>query len=297
MTSSLPNEPLWPRAGRSGISAADDVVVELRRARRERRWPTSVARRRRAARRVARSRPAGAQARGPSRVGRLGSVRGELPAPPASADRPQTLDPGEDAPLALVEPLLDVGREDVPAAGRPHAERDRDRVVRFVRDRDGDPLHPELLGAGGGPAVKPDRGLAGRHPLDLDVTPADPADAEAEDLRDRLLGRPPAGHRLGPTADVALFRFGQDPLGEARPELVERGPDAGHLDDVDAELGRPGRDETRGRIASDGSTAGMDPLLDRDRLGQVARLVDVRAARDRDVIREQLERDDRQDRR
>src|SRR5688500_6630662 len=38
------------------------------------------------------------------------------------------------------------------------------------------------------------------------------------------------------------------------------------------------------------------PLLDRDRLRQVARLVDVGAPRERDVVGEQLERDDRQDR-
>ena len=37
-------------------------------------------------------------------------------------------------------------------------------------------------------------------------------------------------------------------------------------------------------------------LLDRDRLGEVARLVDVRAAGDRHVVGEQLERDDREDR-
>ena len=37
-------------------------------------------------------------------------------------------------------------------------------------------------------------------------------------------------------------------------------------------------------------------LLDRDRLGEVARLVDVRAARHRDLVGEQLERQDRDDR-
>ena len=167
------------------------------------------------------------------------------PAPPATADCPEALDPRQDAPFTLVEAVLDVGREDVPPAGHPHAERDGHRVVRFVGDRDGDPLHPELLGSRGGAPMQPDRRLAGRQPLDLDVAPADPPDAEAEDLGDRFLGRPPAGHRLGPAAHVALFRFGQDALRETRPELLERGPDAGDADDVDAELGRPGRGETR----------------------------------------------------
>src|SRR6478672_588826 len=40
----------------------------------------------------------------------------------------------------------------------------------------------------------------------------------------------------------------------------------------------------------------MAALFDRDRLGEVARLVDVRAPSDRDVVREELERDDREDR-
>jgi hypothetical protein len=61
----------------------------------------------------------------------------------------QPLDAGEDAPLAVVEPLLDVGREEIAPAGGPDAERHRDGVVRLVADRDGDPAHPELLGAGG----------------------------------------------------------------------------------------------------------------------------------------------------
>ena len=74
------------------------------------------------------------------------------------------------------------GGKTIAAAGGPDPERDRDRVVGFVGDRDGDPLHPELLGPGRGAAVEPDRGLAGRHPLDLDVAPADAPDAEPEDL-------------------------------------------------------------------------------------------------------------------
>ena len=43
-------------------------------------------------------------------------------------------------------------------------------------------------------------------------------------------------------------------------------------------------------------TFGDRRLLDRDRLGQVTRLVHVRAARDGDMVGEQLERDDGEDR-
>ena len=146
------------------------------------------------------------------------------------------------------------GGKTIAAAGRPDPERDRHRVVRFVRDRDGDPLHPELFGASRGAAVEPDGGLPGRHPLDLDVAPADAADAEPEDLRDGLLGRPAAGHRLGPAADVALLRLGQHPPGEARPEPLERRPDPIDLDDVDPELGRPGRERGRRAIGAAYST-------------------------------------------
>ena len=92
--------------------------------------------------------------------------------------------------------------------------------------------------------------LAGRQPLDLDVAPADAPDAEAEHLRDGLLGGPAAGHRLGPAADVALLVRGEDALRESVAEPVERRGDPVDLDDVDAELGRARRDEARrqGRI-------------------------------------------------
>jgi hypothetical protein len=128
------------------------------------------------------------------------------------------------------------------SGGSPDPERDRDRVVRLVGDRHRDPVHPELPGTRLGTTVEPDRGLAGRQPLDLDVAPADAPDAEPEDLADRLLGRPAAGHRLRPVAHVAPLRVGQDPPGEAIAEPLERRADPIDLDDVDPEFGRPRRD-------------------------------------------------------
>ena len=259
MTSSLPNEPLWPRAGRSGTSGADDVVVELASPR-----PGTALRRigRHAAsrvRRAARSRPVRAQAPDRLRVARLR----ERPwrsasAPPATADAAEALDPGEDPPLALVEAVLDVGREDEPAAGRPDAERDRHRVVRFVADRDRDPLHAELLGPRGGPPVQADGRLAGRQPLDLDVAPADAPDAEAEHLGDGLLGRPAAGHRLGPVADVAL-------LASVRTRFEKRAPNRSSAARIRSTLMMsipssvvPAGTRPGGRtLAADGSTAGI----------------------------------------
>src|SRR6187551_605467 len=132
MTSSFPNEPLWPRAGRSGISAptmsSSSFVAPAGNA-----LAASVPSPSRGASR--RPKPTGRRSgTGPSRVDRPGSIRGELPRSPGLGRRPEALDPGQDATLTLVETLLDVGREDVPAAGHPHPERDRHRVVRFVRD-------------------------------------------------------------------------------------------------------------------------------------------------------------------
>ena len=90
-----------------------------------------------------------------------------------------------------------------------------------------DPVHAELLGARRGPAVEADRRLAGRQPLDLDVAPADAADAEPEDLADGLLRGPAAGERLGPVADVALLARRQDALREPLPELARSPPGSG----------------------------------------------------------------------
>ena len=117
---------------------------------------------------------------------------------------------GQDASLAVIEALLDVQREEVPAAGRTDAERNGHCVVRLVADRDRDPLHAELAGPRGRPAVQADGRLSGWQPLDLDLTPADAADAEAQNLGHRLLGRPSPGHRFGPIPHVALLRRGEN---------------------------------------------------------------------------------------
>src|SRR6476646_7234689 len=235
MTRSLPNEPLWARTFRSGMSVATmssssfvapagngtdaGVAGPLTGASR---WP----------------KPTGLRS-GTLRllIDRDWSIRRERVGPAGHGGGPKPLDAGENPPPPLIETLLDVEREDVAPARRSDPERDRHRVVRLVADRHGDALHAELLGPVGGAAVESDGRLPGRQPLDLDVTPADPADAESEHLRDGLLGRPSAGHRLGPPADVASFRFGQDALGEALAEALQRRADAIDLDDVDPEFG------------------------------------------------------------
>ena len=124
------------------------------------------------------------------------------------------------------------------AAGGANPERDGHGVVALVADRDGDAAHAQLLGAPGGSSMELHGRRAGRQPQDLDLGPADATDAQAEDLRHGLLGRPAAGEVLGPVADVALLVLGQDALRKAIAVLLERRGDALDLDDVDAQLGR-----------------------------------------------------------
>ena len=238
--------PCGRAVGRSGSSAAAIASSSGRRPGRQR-LPSSAPRRRPSASR--RPNPTGvAQPRSPS--GRSAARR-----PPALGARrlgqlAQPLHPGEDPPLAIVEPLLDVGREEVSAAGRPDAERDRDRVVGFVGDRHRDPAHAELLGPRRGAAVEADGRLAGRQPLDLDVAPADAADAEPEDLATRPPS-PPSGRR---TSRAGRGRSAARPAVRTRfenrvAEALERRPDPLDLDDVDAELRgarrAPGRGSAR----------------------------------------------------
>src|SRR5829696_6831407 len=110
MTRTLPKVPLWPRAGRSGRSA----VAAL----------SSMAGGPDAA-------PAScvpwASCR-PKPRGRFSGIRvlGRRRLAGLVGQRSEPLHPGEEALLAVVEPLLDVEREDVPPAGRADAERDRD---------------------------------------------------------------------------------------------------------------------------------------------------------------------------
>ena len=233
-TSSLPNEPLWPRAGRSGSRAAARSSSSSTTPA----WRAAARRRRSGGVAPAESdRPL--RHRAPPRRGRGASLaRAAARRPPRLAQPPHA---GEDAPLAVVEARLDVGREEEPAASRPDAERDRDRVVRLVADRDRDPVHAQLLGPGRGAAVEADRRLAGGQPLDLDVAPADAADAQPEDLATRPPW-PPSGRpwsRAGRARSAARRR--QDPLRNRSPNLRERAADALDLDDVDAQLGRARR--------------------------------------------------------
>ena len=146
--------------------------------------------------------------------------------------------PGQDLPLPVVQARLDVHGEHEGAALGPDAERDGHRVVALVADGHGDAAHAQLVGATQGAVVQPHRRLAGRQAHDLDLAPADPPDAQSEDLAHRLLGRPPAGQVLRPVAHVGSLGVGQDALREPLAEARQRLADAIHLDDVDAQLGR-----------------------------------------------------------
>src|SRR5258706_3067642 len=156
----------------------------------------------------------------------------------AGVDRiAKSLQPGQDPALAVVETLLDVEREQVAAPGRANPEGDRHRVIGLVADGQRDASHAELAGRLLGPTVEDHGRLAGREPLDLDLLPADAAHPEPQHLAHCFLGRPAAGERLRPIADVTLLARGQNAAGEAGAELGERVADPGHLDDVDPDLG------------------------------------------------------------
>src|SRR5437773_7293932 len=141
MTSSLPKRPLWPRSGRSGRSAAaasssrtGPAVVD---------GPASADE----------APPAGAAAR-PKPTGRSATVV-------LLGERTEAFHPLEDPALPVVQPGLDVGREEETPSGGPHAERDGDRELGLVADGDGHPAHAQLRGPGSRPAVEADSRLAG----------------------------------------------------------------------------------------------------------------------------------------
>src|SRR6266536_2812452 len=203
MTRSLPKRPLWPRSDRSGRRAAA--------ASSSRTCPAAVD----GAEPPVGATPRGAAAR-PKPTGRSAMIV-------LLGERPEAFHPLEDPALPVVEPGLDVGWEEEPSSGGADAEGDRDRELGLVADRDRHPAHAQLRRPGGGPAVEPDGGLAGWQSLDLNVAPADAPDAEAEDLADRLLGRPAPGHRLRPATDTPLLGGSQDPADETIAEARKRG--------------------------------------------------------------------------
>src|SRR3954452_14020460 len=170
MTRSLPNVPLWPRPSRVGTSLA---------------MASSSSRTEPAGGGAVGGGAVGSPARRPNPTGRWSAttairaaVSGGLPGRAdarrlelggGGLQRAHPLEPGEELPPRVVEPLVDVEREHVPAARGPDAERDGHGVLRLVRDRDRDAAHPELLGPPGGPAPQDDRGLARLQPLAPDV--------------------------------------------------------------------------------------------------------------------------------
>src|SRR5450756_2375813 len=159
MTSSLPNVPLLPRGARGGSSAAALRSSTI--------GSTSGTASFTTADSSCCRKPSGRE----SGIGRLGSLLANVETRFVQDTEP--FHAGENPPLSVVEARLDVGREHEPTARRSYAERDRDSVLVLVADRDRDALHPELLGARSRPPVEPDRRLARRQPLDLDLLPAD----------------------------------------------------------------------------------------------------------------------------
>src|SRR6186713_2818328 len=122
MTRTRPNEPLWPRAGRSGRSAAASSSPRRTAPSGNGVSPGTVGGGWSVLRRP---NPSGLR----SGMRPLRGVGRERTGAALVGQRPEPLDPGEDPPLAVVEPLLDVGREEEPATGGPDPEGDRDREI------------------------------------------------------------------------------------------------------------------------------------------------------------------------
>src|SRR2546423_4594301 len=125
MTRTLPNVPWWPRAGRSGSSSAtmsssSSVAPSA----------TGVS--------LAPVRPKPSDRSTIAALRLRGGGRIRQPAEPLEA--------GEDSSLAVVQAVLDVGREEEAPARRSDAERNRDGVVRLLAGRARDARQAQLLG-------------------------------------------------------------------------------------------------------------------------------------------------------
>src|SRR3954468_6674928 len=138
-------------------------------------------------------------------------------------------------------------------------------------------VHPQVVGAGLHGAAHLQVRAAIRAAQHRGIGPVQ-ADRRPEGLGQGLLGREPG--RQGVQPQVALL-LREQPLTQPRRALQGL-PEPCDVDDVDAHS-----DDHGARLA----------LLDRDRLGQVARLVDVQALGGRQLEGEDLQRHDRQQRR
>src|SRR5919197_6753258 len=221
MARTLPNVPLWPRAGLSGRRAAASSSVSST-------APSGSVL----------AFGSGASRRNPTL---RSAIPVRLPADGCLLQIPNAFETGEDPTFAIVQPLLDVEREQEAAAGGAHAERDRDRVIGLVADRQGDALHAELPRPALRATVQPDGWLACRQAFDLDVAPPDAADTQPENLRHGLLRGPATGHRFRPVAHVPLLGGRQDSPREAAAKALERSSDPLDPDDVDPQFGRARR--------------------------------------------------------
>lgn len=103
-----------------------------------------------------------------------------------------------------------------------------------MRETDFERGEAKFTGAGGGRAVKVDRGFAASVVQDFKLSPEDAAHAGAEGLGDGLLPGEAGGEFFGAAAAVVLFAFGVDAAEEAFAETIQGGLDAGDLDGVDA---------------------------------------------------------------
>lgn len=106
----------------------------------------------------------------------------------------------------------------------------------LVRDRDAQLFELKHLRATRGASVEMDLRRAGPVRQDLDLPPTDPADAEPQDLADRLLGCPSARDTLNLRTAVARLGLGEHPTSKPIGKTVQHGHDALDLDQVHAKV-------------------------------------------------------------
>src|SRR5439155_16188095 len=127
----------------------------------------------------------------------------------------------------------------------------RDREIADMRNRDGQRgLQTDRFASRFSTTVKRDRRLTGSCSPDLDLSPADAANAQTEDLRDGFLRSPSPGEMQDVRAAVHLLPLRIHAVEKSPRMLLEHVADPRGLDDVDADFGAHARSGRVRRVLS-----------------------------------------------
>lgn len=132
--------------------------------------------------------------------------------------------------------LDDPGWIDEAPPCRAHRVGDRHSKFALMADGEGNAADAELLCACCSALMEQHRGLAGGKPFDFYLAPTYSADAEAEDLGDRLLRGPTTRQVLRARTNIGTLRESKHPLFEAPRVALQDASDARNSNDVDPDL-------------------------------------------------------------